>query len=984
MDRQQSTSGHPRRQRRPTLLVLVAVATAITLFTPYSQGTLFIHGQRQQQHRLAVQDPSSSPALFFDDRGTATTENNAFLQEQNDQDRRRLELQCQEILATPLLSSPPSEPLLESLPFSAMAGPPENSTWRLWYRKWADPSKESSKEIEKSGFLLGNGRSQILVGGGIHVERIRLSEESSWSGGPGVDRVAHAPSEGEDNASKSGDDEEEGEKYRGGNVPAEEASQRQEALEKVRMAVKEKGRVRPKEKIVESLKGDERGFGSQVAFGELLVEEVKKFETVREYRRELDLETGVATVTFSVGDIQYKREHFCSFPDAVCVMRLEASEPKSISIKVSLNSAHEETGTVEYTNVHNRLGMRARLRSNNLTTEAMVTVATEGATGVSLANSRQVVALGFDAITLYYTMGTGWVLTGEYPNFEDKDPHDRLMSVMDKAVGGLYGDQYLKHVNDHQTLFQGFRLDLGQSKNKLPTDELLKASKRGDAGEEGTYLDALMVQYARYLLIASSRTGSLPLSGRSLWSQDQNTGLDDPSFGYKMDIDLQMNYWLAESTGLGETVTPLIDYMENLLVPRGQDTASLYYGARGWLTHPYSNIWAHTGPTAQDQTFYLPTTAAWLCQHAWDRYLYSQDYYFLRDHAYKLMKGAAQFWVDTLVRFQRDEEGGRGPLMVSPSFAPGHGGVTEGAAMDQQLVWQLLNNTLEAIVVVGERDRLFTQNLTSALEAIAPGLKVGSWGQLQEWNLDMDDPNERHPHLGYLWAVYPGNQIFFRNSSSSSNGDEDEDEDEKEPTREELLEAARESLIHRGMGDRPGGDFGWAKSWRAAVWARLGDGRLSYEAVETFKRDHIFEHPNLLDFKDGLSGLLGVGAAMVEMLIQSRAPGFVDILTVADLPDQWLRRSGLVEGFRTREGHVVSSRWEVGGTVRQVEVVASLKAGSLRVKIGSLGGEDRTPSAKVRVSLKGSTKVVEYSREEDVVVLAAVVKGQTYVIDIDD
>lgn len=417
-----------------------------------------------------------------------------------------------------------------------------------------------------------------MVGGGIHVERIRLSEESSWSGGPGVDRVANAsPPEGNDGAGKTGEVEEEGEKYRGGNVPVEEATQRQEALEKVRLVLKEKRRVKPKEKIVESLKGDERAFGSQVAFGELLVEEVKKFETVHEYRRELDLETGVATVIFSVGDVQYKRyvcssfplkvpseidnscdilfhmnfsemmqpltrngrafiitggthtnrEHFCSFPDAVCVMRLEASEPKSINIKVSLSSAHEETGTTEYTNVHNRLGMRSRLGSNNMTVEAMVTVTTEGATGVSLANNRQVVALGFDAVTLYYTMGTGWTLGG-YPNFEDKDPHDRLTSEMNKVVGGSYGDQYLKHVKDHQTLFQGFQLDLGQPENKLPTDELLNAVKEEKAGEEGTYLDALMVQYARYLLIASSRPGSLPLSGHSLWSQDQITGLDDP------------------------------------------------------------------------------------------------------------------------------------------------------------------------------------------------------------------------------------------------------------------------------------------------------------------------------------------------------------------------------------------------------------------------------------------------------------------------
>ncbi|KAF9909710.1 hypothetical protein EC991_008191 [Linnemannia zychae] len=857
-----------------------------------------------------------------------------------------------------------------------MAGPPENSTWRLWYRKWAD----SVEGIEDAGFLLGNGRTQVLVGGGVHLERIRLSEESCWSGGPGVDRVANAPPP----PAPPGDDSsafEDEIQYRGGNIPVEDAPQFQAALEKVKMALKEKRWVKPKDEIVKPLKGDERGFGSQVAFGELVVEEVRKFETVRDYRRELDLETGVATVTFSVGDLQYKREHFCSYLDEVCVMRLQASEPKSINVKIFLNSAHDETGTAEYTNVHNRLGVRAHIKSNNMTTEAMVAVTTEGGSGVSLANNRQVVALGFDAVTLYYTMGTGWTLGG-YPKFEDTDPHDRLTSVMDKAVGGFYGDQYLKHIKDHQTLFQAFRLDLGKTENKLPTDELLAAVERHHAGvEEELYLDTLMIQYARYLLIASSRPGSLPLSGRSLWSPD-SVGADDPSAGYKMDIDLQMNYWLAESTGLGETVTPLIDYMEKLLVPRGQDTAALFYGARGWLTHPYSNIWAHTGMTSKGETFYLPTAAAWLCQHAWDRYLYSQDYYFLRDHAYKLMKGAAQFWLDTLVQQQNQKDG---LLVVSPSFAPGHGPVTEGTAMDQQLVWQLLNNTLEAIAVVGERDKAFVQNLTSALETLAPGFTIGSWGQLQEWSsMDLDDPNERHPHLGPLWAVYPGSQVYFWNGSVPT--DQDPDQEQKQgPSREELLEAARESLRHRGMGDRPnGGNTGWSKSWRAAAWARLGDGKPAYEAVDTFKQQHIFEHSNLLDFEDGLSGLLGMGAAMVEMVIQSHAPGLVDILTVAELPDHWMRR-GSVTGFRTREGHVVSARWEEG-VVRQVEVLAALKGGSgvfVKVKIGSLGDEERTPKEKVRVSVKGSTKVVEFLREEDVVVLVGVAKGQTYVIDID-
>ncbi|KAF9922593.1 hypothetical protein FBU30_007278 [Linnemannia zychae] len=984
--------------QRGSFLRLTAVITIVILFTaPY--GTLVLaHNQPQYQqkqeqatfksdHGWTLQGnppplpPLSSSSMLFDDNTSAFLR--AYQQDRYDQERayepqryrQDLERQCRQILDTSSFTSS-SFVNLQEPSLMNMAGPPENSTWRLWYRKWADPGK--ANDMERKGFVLGNGRTQVLVGGGVHMERIRLSEESAWTGGPGVDRVAQAPESDTPADEERKRSEEEDEKYRGGNVPTEEASQRQEAFEKVRLAIMEKKYLRPKDEIAKSLKGDERGFGSPVGIGELVVEEVKRFETVREYRRELDLETGVASVSFFVGDVQYKREHFCSFPDAVCVMRLQASEPKSISIKVSLASAHENTGTAEYTNMHNRLAVRARLGSNNMTTEAMVTVTTEGASGVSLANSRQVVALGFDAVTLYYTMGTGWN-SGGYPNFEDKDPHDRLSSEMVKAVGGVYEDQYLKHVNDHQTLFQGFQLDLGQTKNQLPTDELIDAVKKHQAEkQEETYLDVLLVQYGRYLLIASSRPGALPVSGQSLLSLKHDAeGADDPKSGYKMHIDLQMNYWLAESTGLGETVTPLIDYMENLLVPRGHETASLYYGARGWVIHPYSNIWAHTGPTSQDETFYLPTAAAWLCQHAWDRYLYSQDYYFLRDHAYKLMKGASQFVLDTVVKHLGQEDG---PLVISPSMAPGHGPVTEGTAMDQQLIWQLLNNTLEAIAVVGERDRVFAQNLTNTLTELAPGFKIGEWGQLEEWGMDMDDPNERHPHLGPLWAVYPGNQIFFMDTLSPSTGEDgDQEGGEEEPSSDDLVEAARELLVHRGMGDRPDGNFGWAKSWRAAVWARLGDGKRAYRAIETFKRDHV-THPNLLDFEDGLSGLLGVGAAVVEMVIQNLAPGYVNVFTVADLPESWVRK-GSIEGFKTREGHTVSAQWKEK-IVRLVEIAANLKAGNVRVRIGTMGDEKKTPDSKITVSQKGSTKPVVFTREEDVISVV-VAKGQTYVIEID-
>lgn len=199
-------------------------------------------------------------------------------------------------------------------------------------------------------------------------------------------------------------------------------------------------------------------------------------------------------------------------------MRIQGSEPKSVNVKVSIATDH----IGEFTNVHNRLDFRGHLESNNMTIEAMVAVKAEGAYGVSMSNYRQVIAMNFDAVTLYYTFGTGWA-PGGYPNFDDVDPHDQLASVVDKALAAWYNDQYLKHTKDHSDLFSGFSLDLGQTPLNLATDELFKAvnGKKPPTDEAATYFDALLVQYARYLLIASSRPGSLPMNGQSVWSSGQ-------------------------------------------------------------------------------------------------------------------------------------------------------------------------------------------------------------------------------------------------------------------------------------------------------------------------------------------------------------------------------------------------------------------------------------------------------------------------------
>ncbi|KAG0259030.1 hypothetical protein BGZ95_004805 [Linnemannia exigua] len=694
-------------------------------------------------------------------------------------------------------------------------------------------------------------------------------------------------------------------------------------------------------------------------------------------------------------------EQFCSYPDGVCIFRIQSSAPRSINIKVSLStSPYTNTTTTEYTNIHNRLAFISHLESNNLTIEAQVAIKTEGASGISLATSpRQLLLMGFDTVTLYYAFGTGWSANA-FPGFLNIDPHERLMGVLDKAVTGWYGDLVAKHLSDYAGLFSRFQLEFGDDqeaatlKNTLTTDQLVARNVKGTLpSEEETYLEVLLVQYSRYLLISLSRPGSLPLTGNSIWASDDNIG-DALSFG--MNADLQMRYWMAEATDLGETVIPLIDYMEQLLQPRGQDTASLLYNARGWTTQPFSNIWAHTGPlsdTSAKDTFYFPAAAAWLCQHVWDRYLYSQDDKFLKERAYKLMKGASMFWMDTLVK-----DRGNGSLLTSPSQSPGHGPFTEGSALDQQLIFQLWNHTLEAAATsaVNDKDKAFVQELTEKLRNLSRGLKVGSWGQLQEWSLDLDEPGERVAHLGPLYAAYPGDQIYLQQQYQQQGQQErkqvsGEDDEEEDVSMEDLIEAARVSLRSRGASgyrsEGNGFEQGWSQTWRAAAWARLNDGRQATQALTLFKRQNLAS-PNLLplSLKD-LAGHVGFGAAVIEMLVQSPRPGDVNVMTCFEgLSERWAKR-GRVSGVRTRDGYLVSVAWKER-RVRTVEVVAAggKRGSNLNLRIATLMGESQRENKVevITVVMKASKKPVpvQFVKEGDVVRFS-VAKGQTYVVSVD-